>query len=186
MNFKNIFLQCQPVADCKHNSPSLQTSVFSCQTLHKYPHTGSKHQKGAAMVEVAIAVPLFFTLIFGVVQFGWLLNNYIMLNNAALVGAREFAKQRGYTTPRTVAVAAINAALPTMNQSLVTITTSVGGTACATDTACVTLLGNATTAPASNAKVTVTLSYTFNKLISGSLAGINVSTLNTSASAVEE
>lgn len=47
-----------------------------------------KDQKGATAVEFAIILPLFITLIFGIVEFGLFLFNKQVITNAAREGAR--------------------------------------------------------------------------------------------------
>ena len=45
-------------------------------------------EKGQAMVEFALVLPLLLALLCGIVDFGWLYYNQITLNNAAREGAR--------------------------------------------------------------------------------------------------
>lgn len=45
-------------------------------------------ERGSSAVEFALVAPLFFTLVFGVIEFGALLTNKISLANASRVGAR--------------------------------------------------------------------------------------------------
>ena len=47
-----------------------------------------KNQKGASAVEFAIVLPLLLLLLFGIVEFGFLLYNQAMITNAAREGAR--------------------------------------------------------------------------------------------------
>ena len=47
-----------------------------------------KNQKGASAVEFAFIAPLLFVLLFGIVEFGFLLYNQAMITNAAREGAR--------------------------------------------------------------------------------------------------
>ena len=41
------------------------------------------------MIEFAIVAMLLFTLIFGIIEFGWILNGYVTLTSAAQEGARK-------------------------------------------------------------------------------------------------
>jgi Flp pilus assembly protein TadG len=43
---------------------------------------------GAAAVEFALVVPLLFLLVFGMIDFGWAINRYTVLNNATREGVR--------------------------------------------------------------------------------------------------
>jgi Flp pilus assembly protein TadG len=117
-------------------------------------------QNGATTVEFAIVLPLFLMIVFGVMQFGLLLNNYVMLNNAAVLGARVLAKERGYPTPYTDTQNQILASMQTMSQTA-TIKMYVGGTLCSSDSACIALLGNSSTQPPPNTQAKVSLSYNF-------------------------
>ena len=47
-----------------------------------------KKQKGAAAVEFAIILPIMLVLVFGIVQFGFILNGIITITSAAREGAR--------------------------------------------------------------------------------------------------
>ena len=47
-----------------------------------------RSEKGQAMVEFALVVPILRVLLCGIVDFGWLYYNQITLNNAAREGAR--------------------------------------------------------------------------------------------------
>ncbi len=54
------------------------------------------------MVEFALVIPLLLLLIFGIIQFGILFNNYLALTDAVRAGARQAAVSR--TLPDPVAV----------------------------------------------------------------------------------
>lgn len=47
-----------------------------------------KNERGATAVEFAIIAYLFFLLMFGIIEFGWILNGYVTLTSAAQEGAR--------------------------------------------------------------------------------------------------
>jgi Flp pilus assembly protein TadG len=47
------------------------------------------HERGAEAVEFALVVPIFLLLVFGVVDFGYMINHDTMVNNASREGARE-------------------------------------------------------------------------------------------------
>jgi Flp pilus assembly protein TadG len=94
---------------------------------------------GAAMVEFALAVPLFSVLFIGTVQGGMLLFDEIELANAANVGARAFAVSRqpscnptcAAATPATSTVNAIeNSGSLTLGSSNITLSTGSPGVAC--------------------------------------------------------
>lgn len=65
----------------------------------KYEYAGPKHykaptkkayaEKGQALVEMAIVLPLVLSLLCGTIEFGWLCFNQISISNLARQGARE-------------------------------------------------------------------------------------------------
>jgi Flp pilus assembly protein TadG len=92
-------------------------------------------RRGVAALEFAVIAPLLFSIMFGVIEFGLVLNQYLTLTNATLVGAMQFAFSAGVdATPYTDAVNAVKAAAP--NLTPLTISFSVNGTACSTDSGC--------------------------------------------------
>jgi Flp pilus assembly protein TadG len=65
-------------------------------------HRRRREERGAAAVEFALVVLPFVTLVFGAVDFGWAINNDVLVNNAAREGARE-----GSLNPNAAAVQAV-------------------------------------------------------------------------------
>jgi Flp pilus assembly pilin Flp len=55
-----------------------------------------RDERGAELIEMAIALPLLLLVIMGVVDFGLLLQRYLVLTNAAMEGARV-ATMPGYS-----------------------------------------------------------------------------------------
>jgi Flp pilus assembly protein TadG len=141
----------------------------------------SDDSRGAAMVEFALAVPLFSALFIGLVQGGLLLFDEIELANAANVGSRAFAVSRQPTcnptctaaTPATNTVSAITSsgslALGSANVTLsvgspATACFSPGNTPTSDDPTCLTALNNAFNSTngsyyAAAANTTVTVTY---------------------------
>jgi Flp pilus assembly protein TadG len=66
------------------------------------PRRIRRSEEGQAMVEFALVIPLLLLLIFGIIQFGILFNNYLALTDAVRAGARQAAVSR--TLPDPVAV----------------------------------------------------------------------------------
>ncbi len=66
---------------------------MSCSLLHIFT-TGVlsmkrlKNEKGQAMVEFAVILPILLILIMGIIDFGWLFYNQLALNNSCREGAR--------------------------------------------------------------------------------------------------
>lgn len=47
-----------------------------------------KREKGQAMVEAALVIPLFILILCGILDFGWIFTNQLMINNCSREGAR--------------------------------------------------------------------------------------------------
>jgi Flp pilus assembly protein TadG len=58
-----------------------------------------RNQDGQAMVEFVLVAPVLLLLIFGIVQFGILFNNYMTLTDATRAGARQAAVSRTLPDP---------------------------------------------------------------------------------------
>jgi Flp pilus assembly protein TadG len=58
-----------------------------------------KREEGQALVELALVIPILLTVLFGIVQFGLLLNTYITVTDAARSGARQLALEQGNNDP---------------------------------------------------------------------------------------
>ena len=55
-----------------------------------------RSERGAELIEMAIVTPLLLLLVFGIVDFGFMFQRYVVLTNAAVEGARV-ASLPGYT-----------------------------------------------------------------------------------------
>ena len=64
-----------------------------------------RSDNGQTMVEFAIVLPVLCLLLFGVIQFGILFNNYITLTDAVRAGARKAAVSRNLGAGGAVAAA---------------------------------------------------------------------------------
>lgn len=53
------------------------------------PHYNASPQRGSTLVEAALVAPVFFMLIFGILEFGFLFKDRLTTDNAARVGARS-------------------------------------------------------------------------------------------------
>ncbi len=118
----------------------------------------AKHKSGGSAVEFALIVPVLLLVLLSIVQFGIVLNNYVEVSAAARASERQFALARGSTTPVTNATSAVKNSAPNISP---TLTFSVNGTACATDTLCQTQLSTAAGLPSS-----VTAKYSCANLLS--------------------
>jgi Flp pilus assembly protein TadG len=124
----------------------------------------AKSQTGSVLVEFTLVLPVLLFLVLGLAQFGMIFYDYILVTNAAATGARQFSISRWDPTPYTDTVNAINSA--TTNLSGLTITLSVNGSTCSSDSSCSTGTNGLQSAPLpSNNTATpwpsrVTVSYT--------------------------
>ena len=71
-----------------------------------------RSDRGQSMVEFALVVPILLMVVFAIIQFGMLYNNYITLTDATRVGARKGAVSRTAVNPIALTVAATRAAAP--------------------------------------------------------------------------
>lgn len=124
----------------------------------------TQDDSGAQAVEFALIAPLLLVLIMGIIQFSITLNNYIELTEAVRTGGRTLAISRAMAsaTPYTTAVANIKSSAGNLTGSSITVTMSVNGTACASDSACSTALSTAAGETAS-----VTATYPCNLTVMG-------------------
>jgi Flp pilus assembly protein TadG len=66
-----------------------------------------RDQKGQTMVEFALVLPLLLVIMFAVVQFGIVYNDYVTLTDATRAGARKGAVSRLAADPAGATVAAV-------------------------------------------------------------------------------
>ena len=83
-------------------------------------------ERGQAMVEFVIVLPILCVLLFGIVQFGITFNHYLTLTDSVRAGARKAAVSREASDPVGAAVAQVRASASDLKQSdlSVTITSS--------------------------------------------------------------
>jgi Flp pilus assembly protein TadG len=81
-------------------------------------------ERGQALVELALVLPLFALILFAVIQFGIVFNNYVTLTDAVRVGAREAAVSRFEADPAGTAEAAVRQAAVNLEQNRLQVTVS--------------------------------------------------------------
>jgi Flp pilus assembly protein TadG len=111
--------------------------------IRRSPRRLARNRSGASAVEFALVAPILLLLAVGMAQFGIVLNQYIMLTEAVRDGARLLAIARGSSTPYSSTVNQVKSSAGSLTTSSLTITTTVNGSACATDSACSTALSSA-------------------------------------------
>jgi Flp pilus assembly protein TadG len=79
-----------------------------------------RDQKGQSLTEFALVLPILALLLFAVIQFGIVFNNYITLTDATRAGARKAAVSRRAADPSGTCVAAIRSSAANLTQSQLT------------------------------------------------------------------
>ena len=88
----------------------------------------SEREEGGALVEFAVTLPVLLLLVTGILVFGVAFSNYIMLNEATAIGARQLAISRGQTLdPCKTVVNAVYAAAPLLVPANLTVTVTLNG-----------------------------------------------------------
>ena len=78
------------------------------------------------MTEFALVLPVLCLLIFGVIQFGILFNNYVTLTDGVRAGARKAAVSRQAANPTGDAIAAVRKSAGGLDQSTLNVTVTPG------------------------------------------------------------
>jgi Flp pilus assembly protein TadG len=69
-----------------------------------------RNERGQTMVEFALVIPILCVVLFGILQFGALYNDYVTLTDATRVGARRAAVSRFESSPSAAAETAMRKA----------------------------------------------------------------------------
>jgi Flp pilus assembly protein TadG len=76
-----------------------------------------RNEQGQTMTEFALVLPVLALVLFGVVQFGILFNNYVTLTDGVRAGARKAAVSRQASDPKGEAIAAVKASAGALDWS---------------------------------------------------------------------
>lgn len=68
----------------------------------------NRDERGAAAVEFALILPIFLILLFGIIDFGYMINRSSIINNAARDGVREASLKQPEATVRQAAQHTLN------------------------------------------------------------------------------
>jgi Flp pilus assembly protein TadG len=109
---------------------------------------------GTAAIEFGLIAPVLLLMIIGMFVFGIAIHDYLTVTNAAEAGAFQLAISRGDSTPYTDTTNAIYGAGPTLSKGQLTITLTINGSTCSSDSSCLTALNSA-----AGKSATVTVSY---------------------------
>jgi Flp pilus assembly protein TadG len=66
-----------------------------------------RSERGQSLTEFALALPILALLLFAVIQFGIVFNNYVTLTDATRAGARKGAVARRLPNPQSATIAAV-------------------------------------------------------------------------------
>jgi Flp pilus assembly protein TadG len=123
----------------------------------------TRSEQGQTMTEFAIVLPVLVLLVFGVIQFGILFNNYVTLTDAVRAGARKAAVSRSDSNPAGVTETQVRNSASDLDQSKLKVT----------------VLPSVPWAPASDVTVSATYPYSI------SLLGLVVASGNLSSKVTE-
>jgi len=99
-------------------SPPPQLSgVLKSKDFKMTKRISLRDQQGQSMTEFALVLPIIALLLFGVIQFGIVFNNYITLTDATRAGARKAAVSRREPDPVAACVSAIRNSAKNLTQS---------------------------------------------------------------------
>jgi Flp pilus assembly protein TadG len=76
------------------------------------------------MVEFALVIPILCVVLFGILQFGAIYNDYVTLTDSTRVGARKAATSRHESSPAAAAEAAARKAAVGLDAAKLTVTVS--------------------------------------------------------------
>jgi Flp pilus assembly protein TadG len=81
-----------------------------------------RSERGQSLTEFALALPILALLLFAVIQFGIVFNNYVTLTDATRAGARKGAVGRQLPNPQGSTVGAVRASAADLNQTKLAVT----------------------------------------------------------------
>jgi Flp pilus assembly protein TadG len=76
-----------------------------------------RSERGQSLVEFALALPILVLLLFAVIQFGIVFNNYVTLTDATRAGARKAAVGRRLPNPVSACTTAVRNSATDLQQS---------------------------------------------------------------------
>jgi Flp pilus assembly protein TadG len=81
-----------------------------------------RSERGQSLTEFALALPILALLLFAVIQFGIVFNNYVTLTDATRAGARKAAVDRQVPNPAAAAISAVRSSATDLKQSDLAVT----------------------------------------------------------------
>lgn len=97
-------------------------------------HSKRRREEGQAMIEMALILPVLLLLIGGIVKFGIVYNNHIILTDSVRVGSRQLALGRGLPDGCTPAIKRLKDSAENLDPTKIVVAAPVfgGGSACNT------------------------------------------------------
>jgi Flp pilus assembly protein TadG len=83
-----------------------------------------RSEQGQSLTEFALALPVLALLLFAVIQFGIVFNNYVTLTDATRAGARKAAVGRQLSNPRAATEQAVRNSAQDLKQGSLNVTVS--------------------------------------------------------------
>jgi Flp pilus assembly protein TadG len=83
-------------------------------------------ERGQTMVEFAIVLPVLMLVVFAIIQFGILYNNFVALTDAVRAGARTAAVSRTAADPVGATIARVQSATGDLDQAKLSVTVTSG------------------------------------------------------------
>jgi Flp pilus assembly protein TadG len=83
-----------------------------------------KNQDGQSVTEFALVLPILAFLLFAVIQFGIVFNNWVQLTDATRAGARKGAVSRHLSNPSAACVSAVRASATNLKAADLIVTCS--------------------------------------------------------------
>ena len=65
------------------------------------------NEKGTSAIELVLVLPILLPILFGIIEYGWVMKTQTELNNAVSEGARAVVKEEDAENPSYVAIAAM-------------------------------------------------------------------------------
>ena len=84
----------------------------------------ARSESGQTMAEFAVVLPVLVLVLFAIMQFGIVFNNYVTLTDAVRAGARKGAVSRRDSDPANVTADRVRQSASTLNQSQLTVNVS--------------------------------------------------------------
>jgi Flp pilus assembly protein TadG len=86
------------------------------------------NERGQTMTEFTLILPILCLLLFGVIQFGIVFNNYVTVTDAARAGARKAVVSRTAMSPSAITENAVRSSAATLDQSKLAVTVATSWT----------------------------------------------------------